>query len=184
MQMIIGMRSALLTAAAISIAACDQVNMPASMTKPTCASERAVEGWTVTASLEKSPSGDALLNKWEAKRNYSTFFGLRITFDTSVSAAPFLQVWHDYKTGEFLMRFEDFTHFRLQLDARYAVSYGVLPDAAFKEISRRPVRIEHTSHTNKWTVYTTDGLPEAIAAAIADLDSMKQRLTAGECKAS
>ena len=81
------------------------------------------------------------------------------------------------------MRLEGDKHFRMMLDSRYAVTRGTFPDGAFELISKQPVRIEHTSHTNKWSVYQTDDLPEAIAAATAELAGLNQKLAAGECSA-
>jgi len=81
------------------------------------------------------------------------------------------------------MRLEGDKHFRMMLDSRYAVTRGTFPDGVFELISRQPVRIEHTSHANKWSVYQTDGLPDAIAVATADLADLKRKLAAGECSA-
>lgn len=166
------------------LSACDQsgelLNAGA---RPTCDSERTVEGWTITASLERIPSSDMIASKWEVRRIYSTQFGLRVVYDTSEGAAPSLQIWHDYKSGEFVMRLEGDAHFRMRLNAQYAVSSAPLPSTVFEQISREPVRIEHTSSTNKWRVYETTGLPEAIAAAEADLEAAKSWLANGECRA-
>lgn len=176
-------RANFMLALALLVAACDQ---PGSQlipdARPSCESERTVEGWTVTAGREKAHSGDMDVKKWEARRNFSTHFGLRITYDTSEGPAPFLQIWHDYTSGEFVMRLEDDSHFRMKLSAQYAVSSGTLPAGVFEQISRQPVRIEHTSHTNKWTVYETRGLPEAITAAKVDLEAVGRRLIDGECR--
>lgn len=168
--------------APLLLSACDLSGAPLPIkAPPSCDSERMVEGWTVTAGVERARDDDSLIGKWEARRSYSTFFELRITYDTRENAEPFLQVWHDYKTGEFLMRLTERSQFRMYLDAQYAVTRGTLPPGAFDIISRRPVRIEHTSHTNKWSVYQTSGLPEAIVEAQADLEAAKQLLSAGKC---
>ncbi len=177
-------RATFLVALALFIAACDQSAAPLNPdTRPSCDSERIVEGWIVTAGLEKTYSGDVIVNKWEARRNFSTYFALSIAYDTSEGSAPFLKIWHDYKSGEFVMRLEDYTQFRMTLSAQYAVTPGTLPAGFFEQISRRPVRIEHTSHTNKWSVFETSGLPEAIVAAKSDLDAAKRKLANGECRA-
>lgn len=166
---------------ASSLAGCDQISLASDKgSLPACEIEEAVETWAVAARLEKTEGGE-IAEFWEARRNFSTFFGLRVTYDSKADPAPSLLIWHDYKSGEFVMRLDDNAHFRMLLDARYAVTSGTLPPGVFELISRKPVRIEHTSHTNKWSVYETDGLPAAIAAATAALGSLKKRSADGEC---
>lgn len=176
-------RTAIILAPLLLAAACDPSVAPlAAGVQPSCESARTVEGWTVTAGVEKGPSDDVIISKWEARRLFSTHFELRVTYDTSENPEPFLQVWHDYKSGEFVMRLTDDSQFGMALDAKFAVTPGTLPSGAFELISRQPVRIEHTSHTNKWSVYETRGLPEAIGEAIVDLEAAKQLLTDGKCR--
>ncbi len=170
-------------AAALLIASCEELEEKLlTDARPSCDSERIVDGWAVAAGVGKASSGDALINKWEARRNFSAHFGLRISYDTSEGPAPFLQIWHDYKSGEFVMRLADGSHFRLMLRDQYAVSSAPMSASVFEDVSRYALRIEHTSNTNKWSVYKTTGLPEAIAAAQADLDSAKRRLSDRDCR--
>ena len=170
-------------AAALLIASCEELEEKLlTDARPLCDSERIVEGWAVTASVGKTASDSEIYNKWEVRRNFSAHFGLRISYDTSDGPAPFLQIWHDYKSGDFVMRLADGSHFRLMLRDQYAVSSAPMPESVFEDVSRYALRIEHTSNTNKWSVYRTTGLPEAIAAAHADLDSAKRRLSDGDCR--
>ena len=176
-------RAAIILAPLLLAAACDPSVAPsATGGQSSCEGARTVEGWAVTAGLEKGPTDEIIISRWEARRLFSTHFELRVTYDTSENSEPFLQVWHDYKSGEFVMRLTDNSQFGMALDAQFAVTPGTLPPGAFELISRQPVRIEHTSHTNKWSVYETSGLPEAIGEAIVDLEAAKQLLTEGKCR--
>lgn len=173
-------RAGVVVALALGVAACDDVGLSA---LPSCDTERAVAGWTVSAGLEQSEPGGALINKWEARRNFSTHFGIRIAYDTSKRPEPYLKIWHNYKAGDFTMRLQDGAHLTTRLRANYAVTSTALRPVDFDYLKSQPVRIEHTSHTNKWSVYETDGLPEAIAAGEADLAEAKQRLADRGCAA-
>ena len=177
-------RVGLAVTVALCVTGCDEVSLSALPGMlPACDSTREVEGWTVTAGLEKVVSGDMFVQKWEARRNFSTHFGIRITYDTSERPAPHLQIWHNYKTGDFTMRLEDGAQLTTRLNANYAITSTALRPVDFKYLKSQPVRIEHTTHAGKWRVYQTDGLPEAIAAGETDLATANQKLTNRECKA-
>lgn len=170
--------------AALCVTACDNVDLsalPGSL--PACDSAREVEGWTVTAGLEKTSSETVFVQKWEARRNYSTHFGIRITYDTGERPEPYLQIWHNYKTGGFAMPLADGAQLTTRLNANYAVTPTVLRPIDFDYLKSQPVRIEHTTHDGKWRVYETDGLPEAIAAGETDLAEANRKLTDRECAA-
>lgn len=170
------------SALAIGTTACDLFDtqiFPGS--RPSCDSQREVAGWIVTSGLDQDESGELVISKWEAKRDFNTFFGIRITYNTSDSPIPYLQIWHSYKSGDFKMRLPDGTELTTRLAANYAISKTTLRQVDVEALRNQPVRVEHTSHDGKWRVYQTDGLPEAIAAGEADLALAKRKLNDKEC---
>lgn len=172
----------LLSAVVLGIVGCDEISdRISSMSLPGCDGQREVAGWEVTSGLEKTSASDFLISKWEASRDYSTFFGIRITYDTSQSPTPQLKIWQDYKSGNFTMRFPDGSQLTTSLNANYASTTVSLREIDVITLGSEPIRIEHTSHTGKWEVYQTDGLPTAIAAGKADLELAKEKLSNKEC---
>ena len=162
--------------------ACDEIGEQLdSVLLPSCDNQRETAGWKVISGLAKDSSGELVVSKWEAAKNFGSFFGIRITFDTSQGQSPFLKIWHDYKSGDFTMVFPDGSRLSTRLDANYAVSTTPLPSNYADTLARTPVRIEHTSHDRKWKVYQTNGLPEAIAAGKTDLEHAKKKLNDKEC---
>ncbi len=149
--------------------------------KPQCESERDVAGWTVTAGLTPEKSGSLLVHKWETARNFSTHFGLRVTYDTSEDQEPTLQIWHNYKSGAFAMQMPDRRSFTVPLSTDYAVTKANVPPQVIAYLRTTPALIEHTHSGNKWARYRTEGLPEAIEAAESDLALITARQANKEC---
>lgn len=164
--------------------ACDQANferLPGFA--PACTSEREIDGWIVGSSLAREDSGGGVISKWEASRDFSTHFGIRIAYDTSFGPTPFLKIWHNYKSGDFSMNMPDGSTLSTRLSANYATSTTPMRESDIESLRTAPVKVEHTNHEGKWTVYETTGLPEAMKAGEDDLALQKQRLDKGECTA-
>ncbi|WP_395075668.1 hypothetical protein [Hyphococcus sp.] len=149
--------------------------------KPLCESEREVDGWIVKAALAAEQSGDLVISKWEASRKFSTHFGFGVTFDSSANPQPTLEIWHNYKSGEFTMHNPDGTAFNVLLRSDYASTTANVPQQVIAFLRNTPVQIEHIRSGGKWTKYQTEGLPGAIAAAKADLTLAKDKLRKKEC---
>ncbi len=166
----------------LGLVACDELSDRIdSISLPKCGSERDIGGWTVTTGLDQDTTGEYLISKWEASRNFDAFFGLRVTYDSSYSPIPYLQVWHDYKSGNFAIHFPDGAQLNTPLDANFAVSTIRLRARDVDALAAQPIRVEHTSHTGKWNVYKTEGLPEALAASGDDLENTTKSFNDGNC---
>ena len=173
-----------LAVSTLGILGCEEVgDHIETLSLPKCSSERDVSGWTVTTALDKDSTGEFLISKWEVSRNFDAFFGIRIAYDTSYSPIPYLKVWHDYKSGNFAIRFPDGAQLVTPLDADYAISTVRLRSQDADTLAAQPVRIEHTSHTGKWNAYQTEGLPEAMSATKQDLEITTKSFDEGNCKA-
>ncbi len=173
--------AAALCIAFFGVSACDREG--ASWALSSCDSTRVINDWIVTAGLERETGGEAIFAQWEARRNYATNFGLRLTYDTGSRPEPFLQIWHNYKNGAFQMVLPDGSFFNTPLNSNYAVTEMALSPAVIEFLSTQPVRIEHTSPEGKWLIYRTDGLPEAISGAKADLRAAQEKLDNRKCSA-
>ena len=176
--------AAIITASLLGLTACDELReWTASTSLPGCDSQREVAGWNVTTGLARTDSSKLVSSKWKASRDFSTFFGIRIVQDTSKGPAPYLEVWHDYKAGTFIMHLGDGARLSAELDGNFAVTTARLREIDAVTLGARPVRIEHISHDSNWKVYQTTGLPDAIAAAKEDLGLARKKLEGKECAA-
>lgn len=177
-------RAACLVAGAYAVVGCEDIRerVETASLDP-CASERDVAGWTVSAALVSAPSDNLVFKKWVAAKSFSTFFVVRLTYDTSQSPKPFLAFRNDYKSGEFVVRMPDGTALSGPLKANVAITTAALRDEDLDTLTREPVQIEHTSNEGKWRVYQTKGLPEALNAAQSDLAALEATLSDRKCKA-
>ena len=149
--------------------------------KPLCESEREAAGWSVTASLDAERSGELLIGKWDVSRTFSTHFGFGVVYDSSANPQPVLEIWHNYKSGEFTMQNPDGTAFNVLLRSDYASTSANVPAQVIAYLRRSAVQIEHIHSGGKWATYQTEGLPDALAAADDDLAALKEMHSAGEC---
>ncbi len=174
----------ILAVSTLGIVGCEELgDRIKTMSLPDCKSERDVAGWNVSTGLDKDSTGEFLISKWEVSRDYDSFFGIRVAYDTSYSPIPYLKVWHDYKSGNFAIRFPDGAQLVTPLDASYPVSTVRLRTQDADSLAAQPVRIEHTSHTGKWKVYHTVGLPDAMSATKQDLEIITKKYTDENCAA-
>lgn len=150
---------------------------------PSCDSEREVSGWTVTAGLVEDRSSRLLISKWEAAHDYTADFGLSVSYDTSDSTVPSLLVRHNHRGGDFTTRLPNGASFTAPLSANYSVTQLSVPPEVIDHFRTAPLVVEYYNPGGKWNRYETKGLPEAIAAAEADLAAAKERLNGKQCKA-
>ncbi|MEZ5894008.1 MAG: hypothetical protein R3C58_12810 [Parvularculaceae bacterium] len=151
---------------------------------PSCDSERGVSGWIVTASLVEEKSSRLIISKWEASHDYSSDFGLSISYDTSDSTIPSVLVHHNHRGGDFTMRLHGGASFTAPLSANYSVTQLSVPQEVIDNLRAAPLFVEYYNSGDKWNRYETVGLPQAIIAAEADLALAKERLGRKECKAN
>ena len=171
-----------LSGAMLATVSCDEIGERiSSMSLPGCDSQRTVAGWQVTSGLNRTGDDHFIISKWEASRDFSTFFGVRMTYNTSQSPTPYLRIWHDYKSGDVTIRFPEGAQLSTSLNARYATTTISIDEIYAEAFSRHVLQIEHTSHAGKWQVHQTNGLPKAIAAAKADLEIAKKNLDEKNC---
>ncbi|PQA88064.1 hypothetical protein [Hyphococcus luteus] len=151
--------------------------------KPPCESNRDVAGWTVTAGLAPDSSGELLISKWETSRDFSAYFGLSVSLDTSDSPVPSLLIRHHNRGGKFVMRLPNRTTFTVPVNASYSVTQANVPPEVIDYLRATPLLMEFSVPGRKWDRYETEGLPEAIKAAEADLAALKARQADKECSA-
>ena len=173
--------SAIFGIAAFS-AACEQIEeIVEARSLPKCESQQTIEDWNVVTSLHSDESGEYVIRKWETSKNYSTFFGLRVIYDSSKSPVPSLGIWHDYKSGDFVMWFSDRSVLRTTLDSKFALTTLSLRDIDVETLGSKSVRIEHTAQDGTWSVYETDGLPAALKQAQSEVETALARHSNKEC---
>ena len=167
---------------AVLTAACDQINEQLeARPQPKCESQQKFEDWSVLTSLHSDECGDYVIRKWEVSKNYNTFFGFRIIYDSSKSPVPSLGIWHDYKSGDFAMWFSDRSVLRTSLDSKFALTTVSLRDIDVETLGRKSARIEHTAQDGTWSVYETDGLPAALKQAQSEVETALTRHSNKEC---
>jgi len=171
----------LLGASGFLIALCRTAGARLPWSKPACRMETSAGGWAITAELARAEPGGLLVSKWQTRHDYAHHFGLRVTLDTNENPEPILQLWHNYKNGDFRMTLPDNGVISTSLDSRYAITEVPLRPIDFDLLRSQPVRFEYTSPDIKWSVHHTDGLPEAIAKAEASLARLKQQDEHGDC---